>query len=80
MTDPGALSILEKCLRAIDAGDQSIAKLWMTAARARPQDADLQENWMMVNFDAGDWRQAQSVWTLLLMPEAVVPLGSEIMY
>jgi len=54
--------MLERGLRAAGAEDLSIAKLWMNAARARPHDVELQENWMMVNFDAGEWKQAQSVW------------------
>lgn len=61
VTDPSTLSMLEKCLRAAGAEDLLIAKLWMNAARARPHDVELQENWMMVNFDAGEWKQAQSV-------------------
>jgi len=53
--------MLERCLRAVGAEDLSTAKLWMNAARARPHDVELQENWMIANFDAGDWKQAQSV-------------------
>lgn len=61
VTDPSALLMLERCLRAVGAEDLSTAKLWMNAARARPHDVELQENWMIANFDAGDWKQAQSV-------------------
>jgi len=63
ITNFSALSMLERCLRAMEAEDQLIAKLWMTAARARPQDAELQESWMMATFDAREWKQAQSVRT-----------------
>ncbi len=57
----------------MDAEDSLIAKMWMAAARARPQDVELQENWMMSNFDAGNWKQAQSVCFRLLADETSSP-------
>jgi N-terminal acetyltransferase B complex non-catalytic subunit len=35
--------------------------LWEKAAKAKPQDLDLQMRWFMDGFDSQDWKSAQKV-------------------
>lgn len=53
--------MLYQTLRKLDGHDTTMRGLWEKAAKAKPQDLDIQMRWFTYAFEGGDWKSAQKV-------------------
>ncbi|KAL1858493.1 hypothetical protein Plec18170_002692 [Paecilomyces lecythidis] len=58
-TDLDTLDILYQTLRKLDGHEGTMRTLWEKAAKAKPQDFEIQMRWFTYAFDGGDWKSAQ---------------------
>ncbi|KAJ9191343.1 hypothetical protein DTO021D3_2592 [Paecilomyces variotii] len=58
-TDLDTLDILYQTLRKLDGHEGTMRTLWEKAAKAKPQDLDIQMRWFTYAFEGGDWKSAQ---------------------
>ncbi|GBF59806.1 N-alpha-acetyltransferase NatB auxiliary subunit [Trichophyton mentagrophytes] len=59
VSDLEALNILHNTLNEIGGHEETARALWQNAAKAKPQDLEIQLRWFRVASDAGDWKTAQ---------------------
>ncbi|KAF3481657.1 uncharacterized protein GIQ15_04416 [Arthroderma uncinatum] len=59
VTDLEALNILQDTLNEVGGHGDTARALWQNAAKAKPQDLEVQLRWFRVSSDAGDWKTAQ---------------------
>lgn len=60
-TDIDTLDILLRTLQKMDGHGETRSMLWEKAAKAKPQDHELQMRWFTFAFDDNDWKSAQKV-------------------
>ncbi|KAL2001097.1 hypothetical protein VTN02DRAFT_2229 [Thermoascus thermophilus] len=60
-TDLDTLDILTQTLRRLDGHEATVRALWERAAKAKPQDLEVQMRWFTDAFEGGDWKSAQKV-------------------
>ncbi|KAJ5176236.1 uncharacterized protein N7482_002113 [Penicillium canariense] len=58
-TEIDTLDILFKTLQKLDGHAATRSSLWEKAAKAKPQDLELQGRWFTYAFEANDWKSAQ---------------------
>ncbi|CEJ59380.1 hypothetical protein PMG11_08005 [Penicillium brasilianum] len=58
-TDIDTLDILFKTLQKLDGQDATRSNLWERAAKAKPQDLEIQGRWFTYAFESNDWKSAQ---------------------
>ncbi|KAL2007064.1 hypothetical protein VTN00DRAFT_8502 [Thermoascus crustaceus] len=58
-TDLDTLDILNQTLRRLDGHEGTMRALWEKAAKAKPQDLEVQMRWFTYAFEGGDWKSAQ---------------------
>ncbi|KAL2215610.1 cytoskeleton organization protein [Thermoascus aurantiacus ATCC 26904] len=58
-TDLDTLDILHQTLRRLDGHEATARALWEKAAKAKPQDLEVQMRWFTYAFEDGDWKAAQ---------------------
>jgi N-terminal acetyltransferase B complex non-catalytic subunit len=63
ITDIDTLDILFKTLQKLDGQDATRSNLWERAAKATPQDLEIQGRWFTYAFESNDWKSAQKVST-----------------
>ncbi|KAJ5896158.1 uncharacterized protein N7473_005557 [Penicillium subrubescens] len=59
ITDIDTLDILFKTLQKLDGQDATRSNLWERAAKAKPQDLEIQGRWFTYAFESNDWKSAQ---------------------
>ncbi|KAI2680984.1 hypothetical protein DTO013E5_8853 [Penicillium roqueforti] len=59
ISDLDSLDILHSTLRNMDDYTELRSAIWERAAKAKPQDRDLQMRWFKFGYEAGDWKSAQ---------------------
>ncbi|EFR01693.1 hypothetical protein MGYG_04696 [Nannizzia gypsea CBS 118893] len=59
VSDLEALNILHSTLNEIGEHEEMARALWQNAAKAKPQDLEVQLRWFKVASDGGDWKTAQ---------------------
>lgn len=60
-TDLDTIDLLSSTLRAIPGHDVTARSLWEKAAKAKPQDHEIQSQWFIRSFEGEDWKSAQKV-------------------
>lgn len=60
-TDLETLDILEQTLGRMNGQEDIKRSLWERAAKAKPQDLEIQMRWFTYSFEADDWKSAQKV-------------------
>lgn len=60
-TDLDTIDLLSSTLRAIPGHDVTARTLWEKAAKAKPQDHEIQSQWFIRSFEGEDWKSAQKV-------------------
>lgn len=60
-TDLDTIDLLSSTLKAIPGHDVTARTLWEKAAKAKPQDHEIQSQWFIRAFEGEDWRSAQKV-------------------
>ncbi|KAH2468832.1 hypothetical protein KXW63_008960 [Aspergillus fumigatus] len=58
-TDLDTLEILQETLQKIGGQEDTMRSLWEKAAKAKPQDLEVQLRWFSYAFEADDWKSAQ---------------------
>ncbi|KAL1987664.1 hypothetical protein VTN96DRAFT_2905 [Rasamsonia emersonii] len=58
-TDLDTLDILHQTLQKLDGHEATMRGLWEKAAKAKPQDLEVQMRWFTYAFEDGDWKSAQ---------------------
>ncbi|EPS28723.1 hypothetical protein PDE_03669 [Penicillium oxalicum 114-2] len=58
-TDIDTLDLLFKTLQKIEGQDATRSNLWERAAKAQPQDLEIQGRWFTYAFESNDWKSAQ---------------------
>ncbi|KAI1942769.1 hypothetical protein LOZ66_001176 [Ophidiomyces ophidiicola] len=59
ITDIDALDMLQNTLGGLDVHAETLRTVWQNAAKAMPQDEDIQAKWFTLASEAGDWKTAQ---------------------
>jgi N-terminal acetyltransferase B complex non-catalytic subunit len=52
---------LQETLQKIGGQEDTMRSLWEKAAKAKPQDLEVQLRWFSYAFEADDWKSAQKV-------------------
>lgn len=60
-TDLDTLDKLFRTLKKLDGHAETRSSLWEKAAKAKPQDLELQLEWFNSAFESDDWKSAQKV-------------------
>lgn len=60
-TDLDTIDLLSSTLRAVPGHDGTARSLWEKAAKAKPQDHEIQSQWFTRSFEGEDWQSAQKV-------------------
>jgi N-terminal acetyltransferase B complex non-catalytic subunit len=60
-TDLDTIDLLNSTLKAIRGHDETARGLWEKAAKAKPQDHEIQSQWFTRSFEGEDWKSAQKV-------------------
>uniref|UniRef100_A0A093V0Q6 N-alpha-acetyltransferase 25, NatB auxiliary subunit n=1 Tax=Talaromyces marneffei PM1 TaxID=1077442 RepID=A0A093V0Q6_TALMA len=58
-TDLDTIDLLSSTLKAIPGHDVTARSLWEKAAKAKPQDHEIQSQWFLRSFEGEDWKSAQ---------------------
>ncbi|KAL1965647.1 hypothetical protein VTN77DRAFT_5324 [Rasamsonia byssochlamydoides] len=58
-TDLDTLDILHQTLQKLDGHEATMRGIWEKAAKAKPQDLEVQMRWFTYAFEDGDWKSAQ---------------------
>jgi N-terminal acetyltransferase B complex non-catalytic subunit len=64
VTDIDALNMLHNTLKKLDRYAEIARAIWQKAARAAPQQLEIQLRWFTHASEAGDWKTAQKVWNM----------------
>ncbi|KMP09176.1 hypothetical protein CIHG_03505 [Coccidioides immitis H538.4] len=59
ITDIDALEMLQNTLAGLEEHTEALRELWQNAAKANPQDEDIQLRWFTLASEAEDWKTAQ---------------------
>ncbi|KAL2852865.1 N-acetyltransferase B complex non catalytic subunit-domain-containing protein [Aspergillus pseudoustus] len=59
VTDLDTLDILHETLQRMGGHDDTMRSIWERAAKAKPQDLDIQTRWFEYAFEKDDWKSAQ---------------------
>ncbi|CRG87977.1 N-alpha-acetyltransferase 25, NatB auxiliary subunit [Talaromyces islandicus] len=58
-TDLDTLELLHSTLRQVKGHDDVARSIWEKAAKAKPQELEIQSQWFSISFEADDWKSAQ---------------------
>jgi len=61
VTDIDALNMLHNTLKKLDNHTETARAIWQKAAKATPQQLEIQLRWFTYASEAGDWKTAQKV-------------------
>jgi len=65
-TDLDTLQKMFRTLQKLDGHGETRSRLWERAAKAKPQDLEIQLEWFTTSFESNDWKSAQKVSSKIL--------------